>query len=751
MSITRQQGKGGGGWPYEDVAREPEPTAPTWQCPKELCNCSGHEKKAEFEFSVLLCSEDGERMPGARCRILIGGKLANRTDPTANAAGWVTVVVPRPIVTMDLEWAPANTPADPRYPYRVRFNVELGTDRERAGWKRLSNLGFGAAPSLRAAVRRFQRHYCYSRVTGELNDIENDLVQYHDVGLVPVVREDSPAAATGGPDGDTSPPRATTPPQAPPAAPPSRGRAKTGGGALPGQGTARPARRVPRALRFLDYNLRPAASVPAEVLVDGEWTKSTTDAQGFATVRISEHAGRCTARWLVPTGEGADPHMTERNNVLLQPIDANVADDEDSLDSDFPGLPQRLRNIGHLYDTLEQQVRSYQVEMGRDESGAASDVESEVRNWHDGGPTPGFGKAPAPPAPNAGNVLGQQSGPSKGSPPGGRAGGPATSILPLPGVIPYAVRGDDPAPFVQLHRGDGRINVMDILRGQHSAITFIDSNGVALESQNPQNAVPSDAEVWVDGDPTAKSRHVFFHGTAMPNTDQRKKEPHVSLFLMGPKPPPDRRTAFQVRVLNIDNPSLLLVKLYGRSMAFNEPGVRPHMMDKTVTEGGLQFSEVVSRIEKEVKSGGPLIHLVINAHARDHGGTHGPSWTVHLGGGISRADHEEWKRLRGKVKYIWFQACQVAQDRRFCATIAHNTEAWVVAYDADCLQAPVSANHVNYDFRHARHFDGKTVDMTPKSPTQYSPAEAKQFYRAARHRASNDLAKSLHFNIIRLL
>lgn len=205
-------------WPYEEYEDDaPETAGPTWQCPEETCQCHAPDAEGELHsFSVMLLAHDGARMPGGRCRILHRGRVLNKDQPNADGEGWITAKLPHLPATVTVEWAPASTPKIPGYPYRARYYVDLGEEREEAGRRRLHNLGYSALRSLRDNVERFQRDYGYEPVTGELPDIEADLTRYHDDGCPPITSAHASRALKA--KEDAAPDAKTASPQ-PPASP----------------------------------------------------------------------------------------------------------------------------------------------------------------------------------------------------------------------------------------------------------------------------------------------------------------------------------------------------------------------------------------------------------------------------------------------------------------------------------------------------------------------------------------------------
>lgn len=174
-------------WPYDDGdAAIAEPNAPEWGCPEGICECHPVEGGGEeYELSVMLFSPEGERMKGARCRILHQGRVVNEDQPYADGSGWVTAVVPHRATSVLVEWAPADTPKRKPYPFRKWFYVDLDQERDEAARRRLHNLGYSRYPSLKENVKAFQREYGEEHPSGKVEDIEADLIEYHDEGRVP--------------------------------------------------------------------------------------------------------------------------------------------------------------------------------------------------------------------------------------------------------------------------------------------------------------------------------------------------------------------------------------------------------------------------------------------------------------------------------------------------------------------------------------------------------------------------------------
>ncbi|APR88535.1 hypothetical protein A7982_13884 [Minicystis rosea] len=185
-------------WPYEDVdARDTIATDPRWSCSVGFCTCpETHEVLPDLQtFTILLCDEHARHMPKARCRVLADGILLNDATPKADAGGRIEVKWRRLPERVLVEWAPENTPLDPRYPFRKIYYVELsGLDREEATRRRLHNLGYSTCFTLEANIRAFQRAYGIEE-TGNLDDEWERIRRFHDDEQLPPRPADSSSAA----------------------------------------------------------------------------------------------------------------------------------------------------------------------------------------------------------------------------------------------------------------------------------------------------------------------------------------------------------------------------------------------------------------------------------------------------------------------------------------------------------------------------------------------------------------------------
>lgn len=192
-------------WPYEKIDVASPDAAPSWLCPETICNCSEKEGKTEpYEFAIMLCKPTGERMAGARCRVVVNGILANEDHPNADGSGWMRVKLPHAPESVEVEWAPEDTPMRPDLPYRRRYFVDLQqTDPNEAARRRLHNLGFSWFDSLKENIEDFQVEYKQPKITGDVEDVDATLRAYHDAAMLPITedkkakQEDTEASPNG--------------------------------------------------------------------------------------------------------------------------------------------------------------------------------------------------------------------------------------------------------------------------------------------------------------------------------------------------------------------------------------------------------------------------------------------------------------------------------------------------------------------------------------------------------------------------
>jgi hypothetical protein len=125
-------------------------STPSWSCPGGTCVCHPEERTTVHDLAILLHDADGNRMPGALCRIRSNG-LVICDEATSDANGWVVVEVPTAQVTSLLvQWRSATTPTEA---YHLRYRVRLGEGARVRTLNRIANLGFFGAPTAEENVR----------------------------------------------------------------------------------------------------------------------------------------------------------------------------------------------------------------------------------------------------------------------------------------------------------------------------------------------------------------------------------------------------------------------------------------------------------------------------------------------------------------------------------------------------------------------------------------------------------------------
>lgn len=127
------------------------------------------------------------------------------------------------------------------------------------------------------------------------------------------------------------------------------------------------------SLRLLNGAQDPLPGAVAEVSQDELKRPFTADAQGFIQVRVRLEPSLVRAEWKDP----ADPERT----FFLEFFPAPGSGGE--------GAFERLHNVGYsAIETLEDRVRAFQADFGRQVTGDFNDIETELTAWHDGGPKP---------------------------------------------------------------------------------------------------------------------------------------------------------------------------------------------------------------------------------------------------------------------------------------------------------------------------------------------------------------------------
>jgi hypothetical protein len=260
------------------------------------------------------------------------------------------VVLNREPETIYVEWAPADTPLAPIYPYRKTCYVRLYEgEGQHAGRRRLHNLGFGKRRTLRRNVEDFQRHFEYSAITGELDDIEDALRLYHDAGCMPAVSDAElderilrPIVSTGSYTPACSPgkPAPRKAPVPPPGPPPSFGHPRVGGGMPVGRAACapwlQPRPLLPVQLKLINWDRTPWPQRRYQVTTDdGVLGPFETDGSGGASFEIPADTN-CFEVTLWPNDSRHPQHETLQWRFHVRPLPPS---------STVAGATTRLRHL----------------------------------------------------------------------------------------------------------------------------------------------------------------------------------------------------------------------------------------------------------------------------------------------------------------------------------------------------------------------------------------------------------------------
>ncbi len=191
----------GAPWPYGDTpSPRAETQAPSWECPGGLCHCHPQGSEAKrVSHTLHLFDHRIERLEGARCRVVENGRMINTDQPYADSTGVIVVQVLPSTKVLLIEWAPADVPVTPRYPFRKRYFVDLGKRQGDRVERRLHNIGYSAYGSLNENIEDYQAAYGPpgAPTTGRPEHVETKLSGHHDRGeLTP------PSGTTRGADLD---------------------------------------------------------------------------------------------------------------------------------------------------------------------------------------------------------------------------------------------------------------------------------------------------------------------------------------------------------------------------------------------------------------------------------------------------------------------------------------------------------------------------------------------------------------------
>jgi hypothetical protein len=506
-----------------------------------------------------------------------------------------------------------------------------------------------------------------------------------------------------------------------------------------------PSIEVTCSVRVLGFDLEPVKGTSCEIRAGESVQRTTTDDDGIATFNVSDQVKHCHVKWELPSGNGEGKLSVERE-VLFPPRETKDTN-------------QRLSNLGHLQAELSDQIRSYQQEMGREETGMESDVAAEVRAWHDGGPKPQKGGAIT----NGGNSRLFLEGSREDDVGPSNQGKKAPTATTAPAIRVELYQENRVWAPAEVCR-DTRTSLwkLDILRGSHTAVRFINAPGLDIRSNNPFNAVPNDSAVWVDQNASSSPRTIFFYGRFMPIDPAARSQDQCTLFEVWQNGNPGR-ALLQVWVRDYPN-SIVFIKLMGNSFVLNSAAtdLRPYnnFPNRSATIANSMSQQDIINL---VINRGHLDHLVINAHGRADQNGITKNFEIDLGLRFSQANLHYWNQLDGRVEYIWLLNCIVGSDDHLCAEIASRTQAWVIApfWSTEIQPRNMPQYHIDYQVQSGFKFwNGKELRRLriPKPRKKDEPLDPKMdkaqggelfFYNARRSINSPDLSSSLYFNIVK--
>lgn len=277
---------------------------------------------------------------------------------------------------------------------------------------------------------------------------------------------------------------------------------------------------------------------------------------------------------------------------------------------------------------------------------------------------------------------------------------------------------------------------LDVYPGTHSAITL---KNVPLDFEivsNNLNPVDSnDTNTWLDVK-SGSDRKLFFF--AVPD----RKTPDTTLFVRkGARV--GERALFQVRIAPLSTSKPLTVQLQGNvvQLLAKDPQdqVAAYNTSRTIdVPPGKPLGEFLDK----TTANGTLDHLIVNAH----GGLRENGAFVLIGDHMTRGTVGLWDRLAGRVRYIWFQNCEVGGDNELMLEIARRTRAWVSGPMVGLKEFTGPENHIDVAFGVHKHFN---TQIPPEYGEDGSGIRKRAtFFRHARKDVAPNLKGAMNFLIV---
>jgi len=201
-------------WADGDARRKPGAVERSYRVTRDTFACRFYDAMARFSpcegvvlrnIRLRLFDNLSRPLPEAPFLARFNGK---EVRDTADGAGFVFLQKVVPPATIELKWRPKPADDDPLKDDPDEALLHFGLSvfvtagdhaTDEAVRRRLHNLGFNAAPSLKENVEAFQVHYGLP-VTGEPADIEAELVVIHDTANPkPFEPDDGSASPDNGP------------------------------------------------------------------------------------------------------------------------------------------------------------------------------------------------------------------------------------------------------------------------------------------------------------------------------------------------------------------------------------------------------------------------------------------------------------------------------------------------------------------------------------------------------------------------
>lgn len=277
---------------------------------------------------------------------------------------------------------------------------------------------------------------------------------------------------------------------------------------------------------------------------------------------------------------------------------------------------------------------------------------------------------------------------------------------------------------------------IDVFPGTHTAIALGGTGTEEIVSNNPNVSSSSDEATWLTMPPNGGIRRVFFHvkGTRSSDVD-------TTLFLLN-RAEAGKRAVFQVRrvpfpPMSKEKKGRILLSLNGLSVALNQDDgkIIPYRLKHSIRVPNSMAHGEALDLALAAAGSNKIRHLVINAH-----GGHGRDLRgeIELGDHFHHGNLDSWKRLSGKVDYIWLQNCKIGFDREFLSGISRRTGAWVAApsdFPLESISTPKDKlDYVPRIYVYSNHdlFGGTPVGID-------------DFLRSARSRADANLDDAVAF------